>query len=105
KRGVRVYNRGHLPYNCATFNGFPGEHRDVAPRFRVACMKIQHVSGPILEQSADLLALIVGDNLRKDPLFKEADEALEGLLGQLAAGEGFEGKSGQSLSLVCAGYL
>ncbi len=60
---------------------------------------------PALEAAVDLLGVVVLGDPTKDPVFKLADQALGGVLGEVARSEHFEGKAGQTISIHTHGRL
>jgi len=68
-------------------------------------MKFRHVSGSPFEVETDLLVVCVPGNPARDPIFKAANDELDGLLGSLAKDERFVGKLGQSLATHTSGAL
>ncbi len=58
-----------------------------------------------LTATVDLMALVVLGDPSKDAVFKSADQALGGVLAEVAKSEHFEGKSGQTISVHTHGRL
>ncbi len=56
-------------------------------------------SGAAWQVGGDVVAFVTFGDPSKDPVFKSADQALGGLLSEVALSESFEGKAGQSLVL------
>ncbi len=63
------------------------------------------LTGPALSAQVDLLAFTTFGDPTKDAVFKSADQALGGHLGEVAKHESFEGKTGQVLTLYTHGKL
>jgi leucyl aminopeptidase len=63
------------------------------------------LDGPALQAPVDLLGIVVLGDPSKDPVFKSADQALGGVLAEVAKSEHFEGKSGQTISVHTHGRL
>jgi leucyl aminopeptidase len=68
-------------------------------------VEIDHVSGPALQATVDLLAFTSFGDPTKDALFKSVDAALGGVLADVARSELFEGKAGQSISVHTHGRI
>lgn len=68
-------------------------------------ISVTHLQGPVLQASVDLVAFVSFGDPSKDPIFKSADQALGGVLAEIARAEGFEGKSGQTLLVHTHGRL
>lgn len=68
-------------------------------------IKVTPVSGSPLEAQVDLVAFVAFGDPTKDPVFKSADQALEGVLSDVARSESFEGKSGQSITVHTHGRI
>src|SRR6187397_513312 len=68
-------------------------------------VEIDHVSGPALQATVDLLAFTSFGDPTKDALFKSVDAALGGVLADVARSELFEGKTGQSLTVHTHGRI
>lgn len=63
------------------------------------------LSEAFLSAAVDLMAVIVLGDPAKDAVFKSADQALGGVLAEVAKSEHFEGKSGQTISVHTHGRL
>ena len=63
------------------------------------------LSDALLSATVDLMALVVLGDPSKDAVFKSADQALGGVLAEVAKSEHFEGKSGQTISVHTHGRL
>ncbi|CAN5655594.1 leucyl aminopeptidase [soil metagenome] len=61
--------------------------------------EITLASGAAWQLGVDVVAFATFGDPSKDPVFKSADQALDGHLSEVARSESFEGKSGQSLVL------
>src|SRR5689334_8746356 len=68
-------------------------------------MEFRHLSDAPLQASCDLLAIPVFGDPGRDPLFKAANDALEGELVEAARTESFEGKPNQTMVLWTHGRL
>lgn len=60
---------------------------------------VVQLSGPAQQLAVDLLAFTVFGEPAKDPLFKQLDAALSGVLADVARSELFEAKAGQSITV------
>ncbi len=63
------------------------------------------LSESFLTATVDVIGLAVLGDPTKDPVFKSADQALGGVLSEVAKSEHFEGKSGQSITVHTHGRL
>jgi leucyl aminopeptidase len=70
-----------------------------------ASYEVTLLTGPALQAQVDLLALTTFGDPSKDAVFKSADHALGGHLAEVAKHEGFDGKSGQQLTMYTHGKL
>ncbi len=70
-----------------------------------AGVQLIHIPSAALETQADLLAFVVLGDPAKDSLFKAVDQALGGVLSDVARGESFEGKPSTSVSVHTHGRL
>src|SRR5262245_10298403 len=70
-----------------------------------AGFEITQLAGPAWQASVDVVAFTTFGDPAKDPVFKSADQALGGVLSDIASSETFEGKTGQSLTLYTAGKI
>lgn len=68
-------------------------------------IEVSSLAGPALQGQVDLLALAVFGDPTKDSIFKSADQALGGVLAEVARTESFEGKSGQSITVHTHGRI
>ena len=68
-------------------------------------ISVTHLQGPLLQASVDLVAFVSFGDPGKDPIFKSADQALGGVLAEIARAEGFDGKSGQVLYVHTHGRI
>lgn len=68
-------------------------------------MEFRYVSGAPNSIKADLLVLTVFGEPKDDATFKAVDEALGGVLGEIAAERRFKGKSGQSITTRTGGAI
>lgn len=68
-------------------------------------MEFRYASGPLLDTKADLAVIGTFAESTRDPVFEAANEALGGVLEQLAKDQDFEGKEGQVLTVYTAGAL
>src|SRR3954462_1034814 len=70
-----------------------------------SALSVTHLTGPLLSAPVDLVAFVAFGDPTKDAIFKSADQALGGVLAEVAKSESFEGKSGQSLVVHTHGRL
>ncbi len=68
-------------------------------------LSVTHVAAPLLAASVELVALVTYGDPTRDPVFKSADHALGGVLADVAKGESFEGKAGQSITVHTHGRI
>ena len=68
-------------------------------------LSVSHLAGPLLQAQVDLVAFVAFGDPTRDPVFKSADQALGGVLSDVAKGESFEGKVGQSISVHTHGRI
>ena len=68
-------------------------------------LSVTHLPGPLLGAQVDLVAFVTYGDPTKDTIFKSADQALGGVLADVAKSEGFEGKSGQSITVHTHGRI
>lgn len=68
-------------------------------------LSVIHLSGPLLGSPVDLVAFVTYGDPTKDSIFKSADQALGGVLSDVAKSEGFEGKAGQTISVHTHGRI
>ncbi len=68
-------------------------------------LSVTHVAGPLLTASVDLVAFVTYGDPTRDPMFKSADQALGGVLADVAKGESFEGKAGQAITVHTHGRI
>ena len=71
----------------------------------VSALSVTHVPGPLLQASVDLVAFVTYGDPTKDSIFKSADQALGGVLADVAKSESFEGKVGQSITVHTHGRI
>src|SRR5690242_6562064 len=62
-------------------------------------VELSVLSTSALQSEVDLLAFIVFGDPAKDSIFKSVDQALDGVLADVARSESFEGKAGQSITV------
>ena len=70
-----------------------------------SAIDITHLHGPALLAAVDLVAFVSFGDPTKDAIFKSADQALGGVLADVARGESFEGKTGQSITVHTHGRI
>jgi len=70
-----------------------------------AGFEVTLLTGPALQSQVDILALTTFGDPSKDAVFKSADQALGGHLGEVAKHESFDGKVGQVLAMYTHGKL
>ncbi|HEY4181020.1 MAG TPA: leucyl aminopeptidase [Kofleriaceae bacterium] len=70
-----------------------------------SALTVSLFTGPFLQAQVDLVAFVAFGDPTKDAIFKSADGALGGVLTDVARSEGFDGKSGQSLSVHTHGRI
>jgi len=70
-----------------------------------AAVSVTHLAGPLLQAQVDLVAFVAFGDPTRDPVFKSADQALGGVLSDVAKSESFEGKSGQLISVHTHGRI
>ncbi len=68
-------------------------------------VSVTHLAGPLLQAPVDLVAFVAFGDPTRDPIFKSADQALGGVLADVAKSESFEGKIGQSISVHTHGRI
>ncbi len=68
-------------------------------------IKVTHLHGPALHAPVDLVAFVSFGDPTKDAIFKAADQALGGVLADVARSESFEGKSGQQIIVHTHGRI
>lgn len=71
----------------------------------ISPIKVTHLHGPALQAPVDLVAFVSFGDPTKDAVFKSADQALGGVLADVARSESFEGKSGQSIIVHTHGRI
>ena len=70
-----------------------------------APVAVTHLHGSFLSSAVDLVAFVAFGDATKDPVFKLADQALDGWLADTAKSESFEGKTGQLISVHSHGKI
>jgi leucyl aminopeptidase len=70
-----------------------------------SAIEVISVPGPALVAPVDLVAFVAFGDPTKDPVFKAADQALGGVLADIARTESFEGKVGQSIMVHTHGRI
>jgi leucyl aminopeptidase len=70
-----------------------------------AAFEVTLLTGQALQSQVDILAFTTFGDPTKDAVFKSADQALGGHLGEVAKHESFDGKIGQVLTLYTQGKL
>ena len=70
-----------------------------------AAIEVTSLPGPALQGPVELLALAVFGEPTKDAVFKAVDQALGGVLSEVARTEMFEGKSGQTICVHTHGRI
>lgn len=68
-------------------------------------LSVTHLAGPLLAASVDLVAFVSFGDPTRDATFKSADQALGGVLSDVAKSESFEGKVGQSITVHTHGRI
>lgn len=71
----------------------------------ISPIKVTHLHGPALHAPVDLVAFVSFGDPTKDAIFKSADQALGGVLADVARSESFEGKSGQQITVHTHGRI
>ncbi len=71
----------------------------------ISPIKVTHLHGPALHAPVDLVAFVSFGDPTKDAIFKSADQALGGVLSDVARSESFEGKSGQQITVHTHGRI
>ena len=71
----------------------------------ITSIQVTHLHGPALHAPVDLVAFVSFGDPTKDAIFKSADQALGGVLADVARSESFEGKSGQSITVHTHGRI
>jgi leucyl aminopeptidase len=71
----------------------------------LSTIKLTHLHGPALQAPVDLVAFVSFGDPTKDAIFKLADQALGGVLADVARSESFEGKTGQSITVHTHGRI
>ena len=68
-------------------------------------LSVTHLPGPLLQSAVDLVAFVSFGDPTRDSIFKLADQALGGVLSEVAKSESFEGKVGQTILLHTHGRI
>src|SRR5687767_6692200 len=68
-------------------------------------ISITHLQGPALTTTVDLLAFVAFGDPSKDGTFKAVDQALGGVLADVAKSESFDGKANQSITVHTHGRI